>query len=160
MSTASNNLQMEIVYKDMNGRELDVRAIPQGTDFKAEVTISNPGLLGNYEQMALSQIFPSGWEIHNTRMDNAPDDGEAVIPSAYNTPRYQDIRDDRVYSYFSLAARQKVTYAVLLNASYLGRFYLPSVACEAMYDGRINARTAGMWVEVVPRKGTAVAMNK
>lgn len=148
-STAQNNLQLEVKYKDMEGNPVNPLAIEQGTDFKAEVTITNPGILGDYDQMALSQIFPSGWEIHNTRMNT--ENGDEQV-SEYNTPRYQDIRDDRVYSYFNLPAKQKVTYVVLLNASYLGRFYLPSISCEAMYNGRINARTGGIWVEVIPRK--------
>jgi uncharacterized protein YfaS (alpha-2-macroglobulin family) len=148
-TTAEKNLKLEIVYSDMNDNPINPNQIEQGTDFKAEVSISNPGILGNYTQMALSQIFPSGWEIHNTRMANA--DG---LTSKYSIPRYEDIRDDRVYTYFSLPAKQKVTYVVLLNASYLGKFYLPSVSCEAMYNGQIGARTAGMWVEVVPRKAS------
>lgn len=149
-TTSQSNLQMEIVYKDMDGKELNPLSIEQGTDFKAEVSITHPGILGNYDQMALSQIFPSGWEIHNTRMNEV--EGQ---PSNYSIPRYQDIRDDRVYTYFTLPARQKATYVVLLNASYVGRYYLPSISCEEMYNGDINARTAGVWVEVVPRKSAA-----
>jgi uncharacterized protein YfaS (alpha-2-macroglobulin family) len=158
-TTAQNNLELEVVYKDMNGNIINPLAIEQGTDFKAEVSITNPGILGNYEQMALSQIFPSGWEIHNARISS--DENATGVNTAYSIPRYQDIRDDRVFSYFSLPARQKVTYAVMLNASYLGKFYLPSISCEAMYNGRINAHTAGMWVEVVPRRsaGKQVAMK-
>ena len=38
---------------------------------------------------------------------------------------------------------------IQLNASYLGRFYLPIVNCEAMYDNSINAKEGGGWVEVV-----------
>lgn len=148
-----SNLNIEVVYKDLKGKTLDPLRMEQGTDFKAEVTIINPGLLGNYEQMALSQIFPSGWEILNTRMDE-----NDITTSAYSIPRYQDVRDDRVYTYFSLGARQKVTYVVLLNASYLGKFYLPGVSCEAMYDGRIRARQPGKWVEVVTKKSN-VAMR-
>jgi uncharacterized protein YfaS (alpha-2-macroglobulin family) len=150
-TTFQNNLNMSVVYMDMHGNELDPKTIRQGTDFKAEVTVSNPGLMGNYNQMALTQIFPSGWEIINIRITNDNDAGEQVTVSTYNLPRYQDIRDDRVYTYFDLAARQKATYTILLNASYLGRYYLPGVSCDAMYNGRIGARTAGMWVEVVPR---------
>jgi uncharacterized protein YfaS (alpha-2-macroglobulin family) len=154
-TAAQNNLHMEVTYKDMNGNALNVASIKQGTDFKAEVSVSNPGMLGDYDQMALSQIFPSGWEIHNTRMDNT--DGQA---SAYSIPRYQDIRDDRVYTYFKLPVKQKVTYVVLLNASYLGKFYLPGVACEAMYNGRISARTGGAWVEVTPNTGKPADVAK
>jgi uncharacterized protein YfaS (alpha-2-macroglobulin family) len=159
-AAAASNLAIEVAYKDMNGNTLNPASIQQGTDFKAEVTISNPGMLGDYDQMALSQIFPSGWEIHNTRMDIAVDENGNPLPSVYSTPRYQDIRDDRVYSYFNLPATRKVTYVVLLNASYLGKFYMPGVSCEAMYNGRISARTAGMWVEVVPRRSDEMARGK
>jgi hypothetical protein len=36
----------------------------------AEVTIKNPGVRGMYRNLALSQIFASGWEIRNQRLDN------------------------------------------------------------------------------------------
>jgi uncharacterized protein YfaS (alpha-2-macroglobulin family) len=144
---AKSNLQMDIVYKDKNNNVIDPKSILQGTDFKMEVTITNPGLLGNYEQMALTQNIPSGWEIHNTRMD----ENNALVAN-YSQPRYQDIRDDRVHSYFGLGNKQKVTYCLILNASYAGKYYLPAISCEAMYDGRIFARSKGTWVEVVPRK--------
>ena len=52
---------------------------------------------------------------------------------------------------------------MILNAAYLGRFYLPTVYCEAMYDNEINASQAGKWVEVVspaPVKAAAVSKTK
>ena len=143
---ASNNLLMEVNYKTLQDQPINIAEIEQGTDFKAEVTLYNPGLMGNYEQLALAQVFPSGWEIHNTRLDNPGPD------KRYQTPRYQDIRDDRVYSYFNLAARKKVTFVVLLNASYLGKFYAPGFSCEAMYNGQVIAREQGRWLEVIPKK--------
>lgn len=145
-TTAQNNLGMEIAYKTMHDIPLNPMSIEQGTDFKVEISISNPGFSGDYSNLALSQIFPSGWEIHNNRMDNN------AIDNKYGVPRYQDIRDDRVYSYFDLKAKQSVTYVVLLNASYLGKFYLSGFGCEAMYDGSIQSHVAGCWVEVVPKK--------
>ena len=62
---------------------------------------------------------------------------------------YQDVRDDRVYTYFDLKAGETKTVEVAVNASYLGRFYLPMVTVEAMYDATLNARAKGQWVEVV-----------
>ncbi len=96
--------------------------------------------------MALSQIFPSGWEIRNTRMD----DQSFAEPTA--SFEYQDIRDDRIYTYFDLGANRSKTFRVQLNASYAGKFYLPSINTSAMYDETISARTAGMWVNVIPVK--------
>ena len=64
-------------------------------------------------------------------------------------PEYMDIRDDRVYSYFDLNKYKTKRFRILLNASYLGKFYLPTVYCEAMYDNEINSRKGGKWIEVV-----------
>jgi uncharacterized protein YfaS (alpha-2-macroglobulin family) len=142
--TNSNSLNQKIRYTDLDGNSIDPESIEQGSDFIAEVTISNPGLRGNYEEMALSQIFPSGWEIRNTRMDDA----SFSEPTA--SFEYQDIRDDRIYTYFDLRAKQSKTFRVQLNASYAGEFYLPSLTTYAMYDETISARNAGKWVNVVP----------
>jgi len=43
--------------------ETDPTKLEQGTDFIAEVTVINPGSLVKYDNMALTQIFPSGWEF-------------------------------------------------------------------------------------------------
>ena len=42
-----------------------------------------------------------------------------------------------------------MTTSPQLNATYLGKFYLPTIESEAMYDNTVNARTPGFWVEVV-----------
>lgn len=145
-TNSSNNLVLAVNYKTLDGKKINPVSISQGTDFIAEVTVSNPGKLGNYNEMALTQIFPSGWEIHNTRMDNV---------SAYSNTtvaEYQDIRDDRVYSYFDVKANVTQTYRIQLNAAYQGRFYLPTVYCEAMYDNEVNGRVAGEWVAVTGKE--------
>ena len=109
----------------------------------ARVTISNPGLRGDYENISLTQIFPSGWEIINTRLDDT--DQYANKDQA----DYKDIRDDRVMTYFDLDASKSRSFTVRLNASYQGRYYLPAVYAEAMYDNTVAANTVGQWVEVV-----------
>ena len=77
-----------------------------------------------------------GWEIRNTRMDN--------VSSSYlkDHPDYQDFRDDRVYSYFNLSKGQTKTFRIILNASYMGEFFLPITYCEAMYDNEYFSRKA------------------
>jgi len=136
-------LEMNVSYKTLNGRILDPTTLKQGTDFYAEVVVKNPGKMGYYEQMALTQIFPSGWEIINTRLN----DNEGALASAPYT--YRDIRDDRVFTYFNIRENETLTYKVLLNASYLGKYYLSAVQCEAMYNNNISATQAGKWVQVV-----------
>jgi hypothetical protein len=143
-TNAAMNLNLDVVYKLLDGTVVDPAEIEQGTDFMAEVTILNPGTRTyRYEQMELNQIFPSGWEIINTRISG---DGKFVESSV---PDYQDIRDDRAYTYFSLDSKQSKTFRILLNASYLGKFYLPTLTSQAMYDVTINAHKRGRWVKVV-----------
>ena len=86
-------------------------------------------------------IVPSGWEIHNSRMDMYNSN-----KSSYFT--YQDIRDDRIYTYFDLGKGKTKTFRVQLNSSYLGKFYMPGISVEAMYDNSIYARVKGGWVDV------------
>ena len=135
-------LQMSVAYVSQDGKAIDVNNLGQGTDFVAKVTIKNPGGHGYYTQMALSQIFPSGWEILNARMLG----GEGSFKSSFST--YQDIRDDRVYTYFNVSPNETLTYYVQLNASYLGRYFLPGTFCEAMYDHSVTAGVNGKWVQV------------
>jgi hypothetical protein len=45
-----------------------------------------------------------------------------------------------------------MTFRTRLNAAYLGRYYLPGLSAEAMYDASQQARLEGQWVEVVSRK--------
>jgi hypothetical protein len=139
----SSRLQMNIEYLTFQGSPVQVDQLTQGTDFVAKVTITNPGGYGTYNEMALSQIFPSGWEIMNTRIW----DETSAFRSSYS--EYQDIRDDRVYTYFDIAERKTLTYYVVLNAAYMGRYYLPVTVCEAMYDNNISASVSGRWVEIV-----------
>ena len=62
---------------------------------------------------------------------------------------YQDIRDDRVYTYFGLGGGSTRTFKTILTATYSGTYYLPAVSCEAMYDNSIYAREKGQEVSVV-----------
>lgn len=147
-TAANEDLNMEVQYLTLGGETLDPERIPQGTDFVAQVTVANPGNRGiSYEEMALTQVFPSGWEIMNTRMTNIDRFKNAAIPE------YQDIRDDRVHTYFDIGRKKKQTYVVQLNAAYQGKYYLPAVSCSAMYDNTIYARETGQWVEVVAPLG-------
>ena len=130
-----------MVFKGRDGTRLDVSKITQGTDFVAEVTLTNTSS-NDLKDMALTEIFPSGWEIVNTRFT---DFGEF----AQNEVTYTDLRDDRANFYFDMKRNETKTFRILLNASYLGSYYLPGIQAEAMYDHDYVVRTLGQWVEVV-----------
>ena len=139
----SDNLRMDIRYANLNGTPLSVNDIIQGTDFMAITSISNISGTSDYTNLALTHIIPSGWEIYNERMvapetENAAADGSGQSVSKYS---YQDIRDDRVLTYFNLRRSETKVFTVRLQATYAGNFILPAVQCEAMYDVNVQARS-------------------
>jgi hypothetical protein len=142
-TAGENGLMVSVNYTNNAGGYIDITQLEQGTDFVAVVTVANTGTRGEYRELALSQIFPSGWEIRNERMGEGP---ASVRSDPFD---YQDIRDDRVYTYFSLSPYRSKTYSVRLNAAYTGNYYLPGVNAEAMYDHSIMARNTGKWVKIV-----------
>ena len=139
----SDNLRMDIRYANLNSTPLSVNDIIQGTDFMAITSISNISGTSDYTNLALTHIIPSGWEIYNERMvapetENAAADGSGQSVSKYS---YQDIRDDRVLTYFNLRRGETKVFTVRLQATYAGNFILPAVQCEAMYDVNVQARS-------------------
>ncbi|MFQ5446014.1 MAG: alpha-2-macroglobulin [Saprospiraceae bacterium] len=144
VAAARNSLLIQVMYLTTQGAPLDPSNLPQGTDFIAQVMVTHPGTrASDFKEMALSQIFPSGWEIINARLHNFQEFSNTTIPE------YVDIRDDRVYTYFDIRKNTRQIYRVRLNAAYQGRYFMPAVNCEAMYDNTINARQPGQWVNVV-----------
>ena len=155
----SSGLGMEIAYTDEAGQPIDVTGLAQGTDLVANVSVKNLTPL-RIDNIALTQIVPAGWEIHNERLENVEPTGardatderrSPFVPPASVLPDHVDIRDDRVLQYFGLKSGETIRFKTRLNAAYLGRYYLPSVSAEAMYDATRNARSKGQWVQVVTR---------
>lgn len=108
----------------------------------AEVTVKNS--TGNkVENIALTQYIPSGWEVVNTRFTDFGNNTQSAKVD------YTDIRDASISNYFNLNKYESKTFRVLLNASYLGDYYLPGIQAEAMYDNDYLVRTEGRWVKVI-----------
>jgi uncharacterized protein YfaS (alpha-2-macroglobulin family) len=134
-------LRLSVRYVGLDGKPLEVKSLAQGSEFLAIVTVQN-SVEQPFTDLALTQLFPSGWEIFNERMLD-----EAALESegGYN---YRDIRDDRVLTYFNLGTGQSKSFRVRLQAAYRGKFYLPAVSCQAMYAPAEEARNSGTWVTV------------
>ena len=141
-TATSGGLTLGVKYQDLNGQVLDVNSLASGTNFVARYTVGNPGSSGmSYRQLALRSVLPSGWEVAPTRLTGSG----SVDSDPYD---YQDIRDDRVHTFFDLPAGTSKTFTLQLTATYPGRYYLPTQLSEAMYDYDIRAETKGQWVTV------------
>ncbi|MEP7320270.1 MAG: MG2 domain-containing protein [Saprospiraceae bacterium] len=134
---ASSNLKLSVLYLDDNHQSLSPASLNKGDHITIEVTVQNTGVK-SYNNLALTQILPSGWEIINERIT----DDVAGADHTSNF-KYQDIRDDRVFTYFGLNQRQSKTISLHARASYQGTYHLPAITCEDMYDVLSYARIKG-----------------
>jgi uncharacterized protein YfaS (alpha-2-macroglobulin family) len=139
--TQQKGLSISSKFMGTDGKTLSVSELRQGTEITAQVMVYNntADWVGN---IALTQIFPSGWEIVNTSFTDAGSSNTANVD-------YEDIRDDRVKYYFDLSGRQSKLFTIKLNASFMGAYYLPGAQAEAMYDNNYFARNQGQQVKVV-----------
>lgn len=139
----SSNLTAKMQFKSGND-VIDPSRIAQGTDFDAIVTVTNTSQY-RVDDLALTSIFPSGWEILDVDVDFLDKDGNEDY---YGNVRYIDKRDDRVYTFFKLQPGNSIRCRVRLNAAYLGEFYLPGIYCESQYDHDYYVKTKGKKVVV------------
>ncbi len=139
----SSGISLYVSYVDKDGARVDPKKVTQGEEITMLVSVDNTSDL-YYEELALTAIFPSGWEIYNDRI-NFDDNTKAAWD-------YQDIRDDRIYTYFDLRRGEDIAMSFTINASYAGTYYMPAFVVEAMYNDEVYARTEGSWVEVTAQK--------
>lgn len=133
----ANVLELEVKYTDWSGNPVILDNLPLGTQIKAHIKVRNTGAT-HIREIALTHLIPSGLEISNERV------GELV--NDYSD--FRDIRDDRIYSYFDLGPGKTYSTTVGLTAAYAGRFYLPSISAEAMYQIAKYARNKGQWITI------------
>jgi hypothetical protein len=135
------NLETNVKFISKDITPVDITKLKQGTDFMAVVKVRN-STTEDVSECALTFQVPSGWEIRNTRMFNQ------TTSTSEGSFDYRDFRDDKVLTYFDLKKGESKTFLIILNASYLGKYYFPNIQAEAMYDKNYFSLIPGMWVEV------------
>ena len=121
----------------------------QGTDVKVDVTVTNNSP-DKAEFLALTIPVAAGWEVLN----------DLEQPKTTTKYDHRDQRDDRVHYYFDLEKGEEKTFSIVANTAYLGRFYVPAVHVEGMYDGDLVARERGRWVRTVSSEEMAKSEKK
>ena len=113
---------------DSNKKTIALDELKQGEAYTLSITLTRKEKV-NVENMALTQILPTGWEIINERLEGN---------NSYNqVADYIDIRDDRIMWFFDFKNRNNDnsrTYKVKIRAVTAGEFELPPTYLEAMYQ--------------------------
>lgn len=135
----NKGIVMQVRYTNSEGKTINPTSLKQGDDLIAEIQVYNA--TGKYQNhISLTQVVPSGWEIINTDMFGST--------GWRNEVNNEEIRDDRVNLFYNLYKGQTKTFKIQLNASYVGKYYLPAIQTEAMYNHEVRARKPGYWVSI------------
>jgi uncharacterized repeat protein (TIGR01451 family) len=146
--TGGNGLKLTRRYRTLDGKEIDVSKdlLKLGDLIFVEVSLSNTSgdVINN---IALVDRLPAGWEIENPRLGRGQQLNWLVADNQWKAD-YLNVRDDRVEYFGSLhrGETRSVVYAVRCVTA--GKFTIPAVEAEAMYDPRIWARQLGGRTEV------------
>lgn len=137
------------LYEEPKNSELSILATIEGKSLSSEkpnITVNQGDEIsfyvevGNETSLALNDLalnvkMPSGFELLNPRIF------KTVLTGKDSSFDYQDYKDDRVYTFFSLEAGRTKKFYFKAKAAFQGDFYLPSVRCEHMYNGDVFAET-------------------
>jgi uncharacterized protein YfaS (alpha-2-macroglobulin family) len=132
---------MQATFTTLEGKPLDVKRIPQGTNFVYRLTVTNNTGI-EMRDVIVEQPVAAGWDIINTRLFA----GDARYPAGVD---YQNIRDTQVMSFIPvMRPGQSITIPLTLTSAYAGTFYLPSASTYNIYTNTYSASTAGREVTV------------
>lgn len=140
----SRVIKIQVSYVDKNGKPVDLDKLIAGADVEAQIRVSHDGSLGALHNLALTTVFPSGFEINNSRIGG--------LNSIHNKIAYQDFRDDRIMHYFNLNPGDVLNVSIPLTAVYAGTYLAPEMYCSAMYDPSAYARVRSGSVRISPSK--------
>jgi uncharacterized protein YfaS (alpha-2-macroglobulin family) len=132
----SEGLALTVEYRNSEGTIITPAVLKAGEDMEVRITLRN-NRAQTVEEIALIAPVPASWEIINTRLAGS----SSSAPLSY---RYQDIRDDRVMTYFNLNRDESKTITFRVNKTYEGSYFRPAIHAYAMYDESIRALIPGV----------------
>jgi len=146
VKTENKGIVVERLIFSTTGERMHSSQIKQGEPFWLLLGVKSitPNRL---ENLALSSILPSSFEISNERLNEYSRPGW-MSNYRISTPDYMDIRDDRVNWFFGLTSNETKFFAVQVHPSFAGEFRWPGLVVEAMYNPDYYARIVGERVNV------------
>ncbi|MEM7588479.1 MAG: hypothetical protein AAF560_34140, partial [Acidobacteriota bacterium] len=145
--TGGEGLTLSRSYRDAAGDPLTpAQGVALGDLIYVELTLRNNSA-ERVSNIALVDRIPAGWEIENPRLGRGGAIGWLDTNALWQVD-HLDLRDDRIelFGHLERGETRRVVYAA--RAVTAGRFTVPPVEAEAMYDPRIWAREGMQRVEI------------
>lgn len=151
-------------FKNEDGTPVEGSAFKHGTQYMVELTLIPRK---DVENLIVNDMLPAGFEVANPRLeqDKQPETqtrqdqeedaygdeeedeedtfAEEVPPpdGIITTPSFLDVRDDRLAIAINKLENKAYTFRYLVRAVTPGRFQLPALHAECMYNPEITATT-------------------
>ena len=138
-----NGLAVTRSYKSLDSTELDLTkgTVHLGDLVFVEIEIENTS--GQYIQnIALVDRLPAGFEIENPRLGRTTKPDWVKDQEQWPTS-FMNMRDDRLEAFGGLSPRETKKIVYTVRAVTAGKFSVPPIEAEAMYDATLWARTKG-----------------
>ena len=146
VETGANGMELTRNFYDDRGRSMTLDDVRQGAAFWVRYRVRST-TSERLRELALSSLFPSGWEIINPRVEGV-EPPEWVRTYGGTPATYTDIRDDRVNWFFDLSHKGEANFLIKISPTFKGTYRLPPVVVEPMYSPEYYARIAGDDVSV------------
>jgi uncharacterized protein YfaS (alpha-2-macroglobulin family) len=132
-ASAGLEVQREILNRE--GGALDLNNVRQGDLVVIKTRVRS--ISGPVQNVAIVNLLPSGLEVENPRLQTT--EQLPWVTDANLQPAYMDLRDDRILLFADLPPDSWQTFYTLVRAVSPGRFRLPPVQVEAMYNPALKA---------------------
>jgi uncharacterized protein YfaS (alpha-2-macroglobulin family) len=137
LETRNRGMKVTREWLDDQGKPLDPATIKQNNLVVARITLEPNG--HTYDNIVIEDLLPAGLEVENPNLDTAQ-----TLPwltSKFDWCARRDIRDDRVLL-FTKPVSGKSVFCYLARAVTPGKFTVPPVSAECMYDPEIRSVTS------------------
>jgi alpha-2-macroglobulin len=133
----NNGMKVTREWLDDKGKALDPATVKQNDLVVARITLEPNGRA--YDNIAIEDLLPAGLEVENPNLDTA----QALpwLTTKFDWCARRDIRDDRVLL-FTRPFSNTSTFYYLARAVTPGRYTVPPVSAECMYDPEVRSVTS------------------
>jgi uncharacterized protein YfaS (alpha-2-macroglobulin family) len=155
-AAANNGMTVRRTLLDERGKPIESGRVRSGDLLQIELEISAATPL---ENLVIEDLLPAGLEIENPRLKTTAAvsaDAPKVDQNAFQDVRL-DMRDDRLVVMGSLVRAGAGTFVYTARAVTAGRFVLPPVHAECMYDNGTSSTSPTANLEVTPAAPSRVA---
>ncbi len=151
----AEGLEIERTFHDRAGARLNPGRLVQGDLVVIKTRVRS--VSGKVENVVLVNLLPSCLEVENPRLEST--ESLPWVTDVGRPPDHLDLRDDRILIFIDLPGNEWRTYYTLARAVSPGRFRLPPVHAEAMYNPALRATGPRGTMETARRGKAAAAGN-